>query len=41
MAWLGRRAIGEFLERSRDEGLQLPLTFTGSPAPADLQHREP
>lgn len=28
MAWLGRRAIGEFLERYRHEELQLPLVLS-------------
>jgi len=27
MAWLARQAITEFLERHRNEPLQLPLTF--------------
>lgn len=27
MAWLGRQAIAEFLERYRDENLQLPLAL--------------
>ena len=28
MAWIGRKAVTEFLERHRDNPLQLPLTFT-------------
>lgn len=27
MAWIGRKAILDFLERHRDNPLQLPLTF--------------
>ena len=27
LAWLGRQAIGEFLERYRNRELQLPLTL--------------
>ena len=27
LAWLGRRAIAEFLERYRERSLQLPLTL--------------
>ena len=29
MAWIGRRAVVELLERYRDSQLQLPLKFTG------------
>ena len=28
LAWLGRQAIREFLERHVDEGLQLPLSLS-------------
>lgn len=28
LAWLGRQAIIEMLERREDEGLQLPLSFS-------------
>ncbi len=28
LAWLGRQAVAEFLERYRDRELQLPLTLT-------------
>lgn len=28
MAWIGRKAILDFLERYRDNPLQLPLTFS-------------
>jgi predicted transcriptional regulator len=28
MAWIGRKAIHDFVERYRDGPLQLPLTFT-------------
>lgn len=28
MAWLGRQAIVEFLERNRQEALQFPLTLS-------------
>jgi hypothetical protein len=28
MAWIGRKAILEFLERYREHPLQLPLTFS-------------
>jgi hypothetical protein len=28
MAWIGRTAILEFLDRHRDKALQLPLTFS-------------
>lgn len=37
MAWIARRAVADLLERSRDEPLQLPLTFShGGGFPADL-----
>jgi len=38
MAWVGRRAIVELLERSRDEALQLPLTFSSRAAQSGPQH---
>lgn len=28
LAWIGRQAVAEFLERYRDRELQLPLTLT-------------
>ena len=28
MAWIGRKAILDFLERNRENPLQLPLTFS-------------
>ncbi len=28
MAWIGRKAILDFLERNRENHLQLPLTFS-------------
>ena len=31
MAWIGHKAILEFLERTRNEALQLPLTFAKRP----------
>lgn len=30
MAWLGRQAIAEFLERHKDAELQLPLALTNT-----------
>jgi hypothetical protein len=30
MAWLGRQAISEFIERYRNEELQLPLVLSSS-----------
>ena len=34
LAWLGRRAIIELLERSASEGLQLPLDLPSETRPA-------
>ena len=34
LAWLGRRAIIELLERSESEGLQLPLDLPSEARPA-------
>ena len=34
LAWLGRRAIIELLERSESEGLQLPLDLSSERRPA-------
>ncbi len=28
MAWIGRKALSDFLERNRENPLQLPLTFS-------------
>ena len=33
LAWLGRRAIVELLERSESEGLQLPLNLSSERRP--------
>ena len=32
LAWLGRQAVAEFLERYRDRDLQLPLTLPSARA---------
>lgn len=34
LAWLGRRAIVELLERAESEGLQLPLNLSSERRPA-------
>ena len=34
LAWLGRQAIIEFLERRREGGLQLPLNLSSERRPA-------
>ena len=41
MAWIGRRAIVEFLGRSRDEALQLPLAFSGRSTAGIAESLEP
>lgn len=33
LAWLGRQAVVEFLERHQDHGLQFPLTLTSTANP--------
>ena len=33
LAWLGRQAVAEFLERYQDRDLQLPLTFPPTRSP--------
>ena len=35
LAWLGRQAIIEFLERHEDEKVQLPLILSAASRPAD------
>ena len=30
LAWIGRQAVAEFLERYRDRDLQLPLTLSSA-----------
>jgi len=42
MAWIGRQAIVEFLERHRGSALQLPLAFSqGAQQPEWLKNNKP
>ncbi len=41
MAWIGHKAILDFLEKNRDETLQLPLTFAKRPERAKWPSNEP
>ena len=41
MAWIGRKAILDFLERHRDNPLQLPLTFSARAEQAEWLKNEP